>query len=447
MAAEKSFVLFFKLVKLVDEIIVEAAHMGKIHRMKIPYDRLTFKNFAYTRGITSYSLSHDIDYKEGHYRDLIDLNPQIKSLDNYQDAVTAISKIGKVDKSQAEYWLMQLVEAIADQSSAPNKEDSLMTLTFRFIRELEGSPFTWTPEVWLQGVWMEDDTIEVNNGVTFKKPTPFDIQKASSLLDPFGLNLHPPSTIVLLATKSSGQPDVLYKIERMLQTLRLFRVGSVTRQRTFWQSESILKLKGGIEAPIVQLAPSYAYPLSKADTLILKHFIDRIGELIPEAIIRTDSLPDSVTDYIVIAIQRYNDAILKPEIIESKVSFAIMSLEAMYLKDKERQELDHRLAQRVAKVLGISHHQPIEVYNEMRRAYGIRSIFVHGSPTSKEEFSKMSNLAEKILEYTRLSIVISLQLMNKIDKDRFLNIVDNSLLSNEVSVKLCDILKENCLFI
>jgi len=68
-----------------------------------------------------------------------------------------------------------------------------------------------------------------------------------------------------------------------------------------------------------------------------------------------------------IAILRYQDAISKPEPVGNKVAYAIMGLEALYLKAEEKQELSRRLAQRVAKVMGYLRIHPLMFIKLSRR--------------------------------------------------------------------------------
>jgi F0F1-type ATP synthase alpha subunit len=121
-----------------------------------------------------------------------------------------------------------------------------------------------------------------------------------------------------------------------------------------------------------------------------------------------------------------------------------MCLEALYLKENERQELDHRLGQRVAKLFNQFNHEPLEVYNKIKRSYEIRSSFVHGSPISKDQQNEASKLAQDILEYARVSIIIQLQLKVVMDKDKFLNLLDNSLLNKQANEKLQSLIEKNC---
>ena len=218
-------------------------------------------------------------------------------------------------------------------------------------------------------------------------------------------------------------------------------MGSVIVVQANWKSDGVMWFSGGTSFGTRSHVDTYKYSLAKDDGPKLQEFLDKIEKLIPEELIRPGM---SEVDHLVIAVQRYEDSLLKPEITESRLSFAIMALEALFLKEEEREELEHRLGQRVAKLLAEFGHEPLEVYNKLKRSYSIRSSFVHGSPISKDQQSEALKLTQDILEYVRLSIVIQLQLKGTIDKDKFLSLLDNTLLTQNASEKLQKILEENC---
>ena len=80
----------------------------------------------------------------------------------------------------------------------------------------------------------------------------------------------------------------------------------------------------------------------------------------------------------------------------------------------------------------------------IRDRYKIRSDFVHGSLVSKERSHDVNTLADKVIKYLQISILMFLELKNKVKKDNFLNIVDHSLIYPDASVELEKLIKESC---
>jgi hypothetical protein len=144
---------------------------------------------------------------------------------------------------------------------------------------------------------------------------------------------------------------------------------------------------------------------------------------------------ETPADSLSIAFQRYKDALLQPVTTESQITSLITCLEALYLKADERMELTHRLGQRVSALLRFHGFTPLEVYNDVRQAYDIRSTFIHGSQIEKEKQQSAQELCKEIMEYARVSLLIFFQLKDA-EKDKVINRLDNSLLDENALQKV-----------
>ena len=107
----------------------------------------------------------------------------------------------------------------------------------------------------------------------------------------------------------------------------------------------------------------------------------------------------------------------------------------------ELSELNEKLSLRIAIALEPFGYQTLEVYNLVKKAYDIRSRFVHGS---KVEPKKIGVLPEKILDYCRVSIIMFLQLHNEFDKEKIINLFGKSLLDDSEKKKFHKIIEEKC---
>ena len=445
MVEDKLSELLLKLTKDVEKIVKDEKEKNTIKYRKSIYliDEIT--KFKYDTKGGGISMSYSPKEKIEENIDVFYIHKlhesEIEKLPEFSKISSIISKMKNVPTNQSGYWLSNFTNSLVEKIAKGEDKDKLTLFTITFLRQLEGGIINWSPIVWLEGILMPDKEVIVNENLVLKQPTKEDMQERRDLF----FNSHrmgDHASCILLPhfqTKSEGESQ--RKILSLVTVLQLFRVGSVMSTRTKWKSDAIMGLMGGTSFGPQHHVATYKYPITKADETKLNEFIDNIGKLLPKEIIQQGS---SEVDYLVIAIQRYQDALLKPEIAESRLSFAVMCLEALYLKEKERQELDHRLGQRVAKILGQFDHEALKVYNDVQRSYSIRSNFVHGSPVTQNEQTEASKLAQNILEYARLSIVLQLQIKSKIKKDSFLNLVDKSLLNHEASKKLEKVIDENC---
>ena len=441
--------LLWKFSKEVIDIVKGLKESGKIHKAKRTYVSTKIEKFEYDKGVKGYSASSGhIEKEEWNWVNiLIRLEDSTKKIPSFKNVAKSMSEIYVKSQSQAEFWLSRFSSILARQFLEGFTDETLVDLITTFISDIEGSPKTWNLTMWLQGVWMRINKIQPMDRVVLRRPTPEDLEfeYPADLLSPFTTEpFFPrasPSTILELKHRAKNQPEMHEELEKLIVTLRLYKVGSVENIRTQWQSKTVIGF-GGTSYRSALMAGAYKYGLDSTDTEPLKNFIETIKPLIPLEVIRGST---QSVDYTVIAIQRYQDSILKPETPEGRLAKGIMCLEALYLKPMEATELAHRLSQRVARTLSLLGHKPLEVYNIIKRAYDIRSKFIHGSGIEKEERQNVANLAEKIINYARISIVIQLQLRaGEVDKERFLALIDNSLLSENALTKLKKLVKEKC---
>lgn len=304
------------------------------------------------------------------------------------------------------------------------------------------SPIDWKLKIWVEGLWLDEGEYEIHDDLKIRRPKPSDleIERPFDLL-PFSITesgfreISP--AIMELAYRARTPNEIQSELERILTCLRLYRLGSVFSLKYKMYPKSFLAF-GGTHTSGQKFVPIYKYRIGQQELPELRKFLEKIKDLLP-------STQDSgKTDPVVIALERYNDALLKSASVESRITSAITCFEALYLKAKERTELSHRLGQRASAILRIFSFNPLEVYNTLSHAYEVRSIFIHGSQTSSEWQKSINKIAEKILEYARVSLLVFLQLKEVIDKEKLIGRIDNSLLEHRVYQNLEKFLKENC---
>jgi len=401
----------------------------KIRKEKRDYIRYEVKEFEYEK--KRFSWSHKVVTKEEWDSwDIYKLVDSLKNAPQFRKCVTAISEIYGVSEDQAESWLFQFVYKIVYEFLTDNLDSKAITsLIVTFVNELEGNPVEWNITVWLSGVHMGTDQIELEKGILIRRPRPKDIEYEVSPLSIVSRLFVTPSAILEIHKRIKFKPPIYPELEKILLSLRLYKLGSVGVKQIKWEPNSILGRSSVSYPPHWTI--TYKYSLTEDDKESLPNFVKEIKDKLP--VEEKTGRPLS-SHPIGIAILRYQDAISKPETIENKIAYAIMGLEALYLKAEERQELSHRLAQRVAKVMKFFDKQPIKVYNIIKDGYEIRSSFVHGSPSCIEEPRKAKEILDKIVEYLRKSIIVFLQIPK--EKEDFISLIDNSMLENRANEKL-----------
>ena len=91
-----------------------------------------------------------------------------------------------------------------------------------------------------------------------------------------------------------------------------------------------------------------------------------------------------------IAYNRYKESLTRHISLDEKLTFSIMGLEALFLSGNN--ELSYQLRVKAAKLLGYLNEPPEEVLTNIKKAYNIRSKYLHGSvlrETKNEEASQL----------------------------------------------------------
>jgi len=430
------------LQELVEEMIRlcdEWKREGKLRKETKLYQKYKVKRFEYREnGEIQVSGSFPIIPKEEwNISDIFKLIEHIKTLPYLEDCIAYIAREYTSHFSnpnaQAEFWVSEFLQKTIleylNGNFDPRKD--LVEYIVTFIHDLEGNPIEWEIKVWLEGIGMKVDEIEIEKGIIIRKPTVSDIEYEYPLGMPlFEQTLfHHPSAILEIRKREKLHPAIYPDLERIIIALQLYKVGSVSKTRIYWKPKSFLQF-GGTSTPMRWWSTTYRYSLDVSDAEKLPQFVAKIKDKLPIEE-KTGNL--MATNHLGIAILRYQDAILKPEATENKIAYAVMGLEALYLKAKE-EELSHRLAQRVAKLLSFREEKPIKIYNLVKEAYDIRSNFVHGSPLQNKKPQEVKKILDSIIEYLRKSIITFIQLQE--EKEKLLSLVDNALLEKQAEDKL-----------
>ncbi len=437
----------WKLGNSIGESVKKLQEAGGTTQTKMVYVKRKFDKFEFKDGtLAQLSWSYEnVERIETHWREEYKFfENTIKKLLDYTEAFRLISKTYGVTEPQAEFWLSLFAQRVS-KLSLPDSHGTLVDLITTFVGDLEGNPKQWRMVCWIHGVWTVDEEVTLYGGVLLRHPRQIDFEEERPLElalylpgeDPFSAFAPRPSGILELERRAKDNLELQFEVERLLTILRLFHVGAVLSLRSSWRAKSLLQfgtMSTGIRAfPI----PSESYSLTKEALEKLHEFRARIEPLIPQELIKGGEK----LDFIITSIQRYQDALLKPESAESRITFAMMSLEALLLRGGER-ELVHHLSQRVAKILSLTGSNPEEVYTRVKRCYTIRSKFVHGEPLEKDERQYATESVGAMLDYARTSIVILLQANKDVKKEQFLELVDKSLLSQRSHDELVKAFKQ-----
>jgi hypothetical protein len=211
-------------------------------------------------------------------------------------------------------------------------------------------------------------------------------------------------------------------VEALLDTLTLFRVCSLAVSRISQIPRSLRALR---EIPYARQAwPTFAATLTAADADELGAFVTEMLSIIQEHQKTSATAPTSGW----IALTRYRDA-LSLRVGNASTTSAVSAIEAILLGSNERDELTRTFTQRTAALLSHFGHDPVEVAAESKRAYLIRSKYIHGSNVKGDQETQDAR-ARAAVETARQCLVAVLSLERQgLDKDQITKALDQQLLS------------------
>lgn len=377
-----------------------------------------------------------------------------------------------------------LIESIANQSSETNQDQIHREKTARaldrfqqdilqiiddLMRELVGSNHLYGGDAFLYGIKVVEEVSLNTNGISIVlHPLTKDDFDYVYILEEyiefkrqnqFGERL--PSAKISIRYEDTKEDEVFLNLEKIIASLRLFRVGSIDYSEFHVFSTAILEqdhnehFSQGIEkaGTVYRRKRSIldrsgdSYLLALEDATRLNLFMDQVFQEIPESFVDSES----PQDYLSVAYGYYIESVIGDSSFESKLATAIMGIESLFLS--ERGELKSRLSNRMAKVLGLFktndvEFSPIEIKKRVEKAYDIRSIYVHGVQSQKErgkiqrEYGSTGRFLGFIQEKFRISINIFLAVRgNHLSKEDFLLLIDNSLIDDTENKKLADYIK------
>jgi hypothetical protein len=427
------------LVETVRHMVTEAISSNRLVPGEYRAYQWKLYNFTYDdSGVVVPRAEGDYVSLKSWFRAWEVLEPQIKAHHSFKEALDTLQQ--NYPALPLADWLDSFMKAIVSvflpECGKPCKPEEIVE---RFLKDLAGGPVTYTAQVFLQGIVLRSQEIEVETGVCIRKPRKedFEIPILSELAE------RPPRyPSAILEMRTVGARDrspqlIQEQVERCVVLFRLFNVGSVKWMRYELSSDSIASqwlhglLTSGDRNPARE-----TYVIRTEDEPSLKQFWQTMGPSLPREIYGFQKRVSHIT----LAYDRYSDALLLNGILERRMASAVMGLEALFLM--ENQELSNRLSLRVSKLVSlISNQKPLEVRSMLKDAYEIRSTFAHGGHLSddkkrriEKKYDSTKALLTGLINHLRVSIIAAI--MSGMKKDALVNLVDNALLDAQEQERL-----------
>ncbi len=351
-------------------------------------------------------------------------------------------------RSVTDWFTLNLTDTLLTDRTRPCPAASRLVQQVTAV--VEGQALKARATVDLGGILVASPGMELELGttrVTLRRPELTDLQpelnEHMAMLEGRELRHNTVSAIASIDMEWSSPTASRTEVERLQSLLRLFVVASarylrVNEELTSPLHEDMGTLTVGPDEHSYERATIEQGDLEKlqalASTVWTKLPIGPVGP--PEA------EPTPVTT----AFRRYCDALLRDgTILERRFASAVMGLESLYLPAKQDGELSFRLRTSVGRMMEALGFDGRRVEAEVAFCYGVRSAYVHGGHLSgklrasgEKQFGDLLNLLRRLLNYLRISIVVSLAL--DLPKEALLGTIHDAMISAKGSSDLAQVL-------
>jgi len=383
-----------------------------------------------------------IGAREALSREVIQKMKETEVYSELREQILSKVSIRGITEISVNWWLEILTRVVLSESIEKGAENiNVDSLIRAVVDDVADNPTQVTITTYISGVKVNIERVKLEEGVWLRKPTNGDLEHLLSSPMPTP-DMLTTSGVLEIVTTQKIPIEFLPKSKTYIMLLLLFRKGSVREVATYWRANSIFRFPWGGEAgttPPPISTPNEEFPFNEEDEGRFMNFAKRLRSRLP---IDEKSGELLVSDYRGISIARYQDAVLKNEGAINRISYAIMGLEALFLRPGENAELKLRLSLRVSKFMHIiTGDNAVDVFNTLNEAYDIRSKFVHGS-TQRKQGTDLMIILDKVLNYLRKSIVVFLSFENK-GKNKIIELLDDCILDQSAESELKGLLSDS----
>lgn len=258
----------------------------------------------------------------------------------------------------------------------------------------------------------------------------------------FGIQTHSlwdaPACVLKVEMPAQFPIDLQMEAAKAEAALRLFSVCGCTFESQTFGAESVSRwFMGATGGGVKRAGPKFQLEPDQEENF--KHFWRNCLNAIPATFYNLEKRGE---DFLKIAYDRYCDALFHVGRSEGKIAFAMMGLEAVFLRPNEKEGLKYSLSLRLAKSFSKIGLNFMEIRDHVRIGYNIRSTYVHGGHLSANDLAKfdgkskpsIATLSWSLLNTLRISILLIA--LTRIDKEKFLNLIEDSLLDGTKDAEL-----------
>lgn len=378
------------------------------------------------------------------------------SLLEFRELTKLLEETYQIQRTQAEQIIQNFFYYLISKTNGEPENKNLDKFIDKFIKSItQKTPYVKT-KIFLDGIWLKEEEFHINPNLKIRriKASDFETHSPEVLKQQFQAFGNFPYVVLKynipldfeIKNSQHLQTEILKRIRLVIYAFLLFRFGSVFSRKCLMpifqpsSSEIIFQAvtgfgynmceveftKGKITHlnPRIFISTRHTYSITKKDLENLNRIINLFKRVDIEEILFPGP---KKSNYITIALNRYQNAFLNVENLESQISYGVSCLEALFSENPG--ELQRKLKQRMSKIFSIFEFNSLVVNNIVRTAYRVRSNYSHGV-IEKSEYKELEKLAYGILQCARISLLLFLQIDKELQKKKnlqFLKIEVNTI--------------------
>lgn len=337
------------------------------------------------------------------------------------------------EQNQASFWLRTFVQRLVyDKLEGNLSEESLVEYASLFKSELQLSPSEFRYVHHLDGIFLETPSIRINDNVVIRKTQIEDLEYTRDIFldSPRSPLLGLPSSVLEIEISAPDERDCHQYIDRIFNSLRLFKLGSIYSKESFSTKKTIIWPGGQHSSWGTRNYSAYRkYTVTEHESNIFVQFITTVEQKLDFD--RDEKEHRSLS----VSMDRYNTALLESTDIDRRLMTAVMGLESLLTFEKDRGENAFKLALRLARLLGSLGFDALKARALTEESYAFRNKVVHGSHVSQANRNRMNQIFPDILNYLRVSLTVLL-LCRDIGKDAMIEVIDKSTVRDDHNQEL-----------
>jgi len=350
----------------------------------------------------------------------------------YKDNIKKIIPIENI-KSQVKFWLQNFLTYILNKNmeNLLTKEE-IIEYAASFRSELDLSPIEQHHKYYLDGIFLEDEKIIIDESCLIRKIIESDLEYTKDIFFDFEKSYYAniPPSILEINMFTNDEVDLYNKKECILHALRLYKLGSIFSQKRITTKKSYMwSMPNGFDYAYKIYSSYEKYSIKKEESDIFIQFI----RYIEDKLLFDEN--DKKYWNLSISLERYDSSLLEPIDIDRKIMTAVMGLESLFTLESDKGENSYKLSIRVAKLLGLFNYNMNDVRFNVFKAYNYRNKVVHGLYISTTDKKIRKQLFYDIINYLRNSLIIFLSL-KEIGKNKLVDMLDKSLIDKNYEIQI-----------